>query len=123
MTVEEPKPETPITEGAAVKPPLVLQAAKAADIRNPWMCIGCGAILGSVFHEKVRQGLSYPRLILFRGAVMVHEYLPANFVFAKLDAGEVVCSRCGTIRTWHPSPECVKHFSENGHAKKKNRNL
>lgn len=111
-------------DGAAEeKPPLTLQAARAADLKNPWVCQGCGAILGVVFHEKIRQGLSLSRLILFRGAVKIDEMLPANFVFGKVDAGEFGCSRCGEIRKWHPSPEVLHYYSETHFARKKNRNL
>ncbi len=128
MTIEqpitEPKIETIKPQEAEPNPPPALQAAKATDIKNPWVCQSCGAIMGSVYHEKIRQGLSLSRLILFRGAVKIDEMLPANFVFGKVDAGEFGCSRCGEVRKWHPSPEVIKYFSDNGyHAKRKNRNL
>lgn len=124
MTIEEPTPSTePKIKGAQVGVPPMLQVAKASDIRNPWLCLKCGAIMGSVYHEKVRQGLSLSRLILFRGAVLIHEQLPINFVFGKIDAGEIGCSRCGTIREFHPSPETVRYFTEKHHARRKNRNL
>ena len=115
--------EDPITE-PKVKPvgPPTLQVARAADIRNPWNCMNCGAIMGSVYHEKIRQGLSLSRLILFRGAVHAHEMLPANYVFGKIDAGEIGCSRCGTVRQWSPTIETVRYWSEPRHARKKNRN-
>jgi hypothetical protein len=107
-----PADEIPLTE-----------VAQAIQIRNPWICHSCGAIMGSVHKEKVRQGLSISRLILFRGAIKLDEALPLNFVFGKVDAGEFGCSRCGTIRHWHPSPEALQYLSEgNHHARKKNRN-
>jgi hypothetical protein len=120
--ITEPKIPVVKIDGAGLHQPHV-QVARALDIRNPWVCQKCGAIMGSVHHEKIRQGLSLSRLILFRGAVMITEMLPANFVFGKVDAGEFGCSRCGEVRKWHPSPEVLRHLSEPGHARKKNRNL
>ena len=102
-----------------------LQVARASDIRNPWVCLNCGAILGSVLHEKVRTGLSISRLILFRGAVKVDELLPANFIFGKVESGEFGCSRCGDVRVWKPSPETLRYLMNgNGHhVRKKHKNL
>lgn len=111
------EPEKPVSE-----PPLI-KVVRAADVRNPWVCNSCGAILGSVYHEKVRQGLSLSRLILFRGAVKFEENLPENFIFGKVDAGEFGCSRCGTIREFRASPEFIRYTMEKRHAPKKNRNV
>jgi hypothetical protein len=99
----------------------VVVAAKASDVHNPWMCQGCGAILGSVCVEKIRTGLSLSRLILFRMAVKVGELLPENLIFAKIDSGEVGCSRCGALRTFHPDPNLARYWA--GNPRKVNRNL
>jgi hypothetical protein len=119
---------TPNLEGAGVKSqPPTLQATKATNIRNPWNWFGCGAILGSVCHDKMQTGsgniVSMSRLLLFRGAVMVDEMLPANFVFAKVDAGEFMCSRCGEVRKWTPTPETLRYYTDPHHSKKRHRNL
>ena len=122
MSIDEPITEPKIQPVAVSQPPM-MQVAKATDIRNPWVCRGCGAIMGSVIHEKIRQGVSLTRLILFRGAVYVNELLPANYVFGKVDAGEFGCSRCGTVRPWVPGPETVRYFAEPHRAGKRNRNI
>ncbi len=101
----------------------MMQVAKATDIRNPWVCQHCGAIMGSVVHERIRTGLSLTRLIIFRGAVFINEMLPANYIFGKVDAGEFGCSRCGTIRPWTPSAETLRYLSEPRRHAKNNRNL
>lgn len=101
----------------------LIQAAKATSIRNPWVCQKCGAIIGSVTHEKVRQGMSISRLILFRGAIKIDEFLPINFVFGKVDAGEFVCSRCGETRVFYPSPETLRYYMGSHKHPKKNPNL
>lgn len=115
--ITEPKMKTSHSQSAPM-----LQVAKASDIKNPWLCNTCGAIIGSVYHEKIRQGLSLSRLILFRGAVRIEEQLPVNFIFGKVDAGEFGCSRCGEVRVFRPSAETVRFWSEPHRAKKKNRN-
>lgn len=102
--------------------PPMIKVVNAVDIKNPWICQSCGAILGSVYHEKIRQGLSLSRLILFRGAIKLEEQMPENFVFGKVDAGEFGCSRCGTVRQWHPSPEALRYMAEPKHIVKRNRN-
>ena len=96
-----------------------VKVVPAVAIRNPWVCLNCGAILGSVFHEKIRQGLSLSRLILFRGAVRIDEPLPENFIFGTVDAGEFGCSRCGQVRKWHPSAETIRFYANGEHDKKK----
>ena len=102
----------------------MINVVDAVNIKNPWICQTCGAILGSVHHEKIRQGLSLARLILFRGAVKLDEKMPENFIFGKVDAGEFGCSRCGTVRHWHPTPETMAFINENRHhGKRKNRNI
>ncbi len=110
--------------GAGSEPPQIM-VTKATNIKNPWVCLKCGAIMGSIFHEKIRQGLSITHLILFRGAVLITETMPANFVFGKVDAGEFGCGRCGEVRIWHPTPEALRYLLDNGnhHARKKNRNV
>jgi hypothetical protein len=95
----------------------VIEVVKASDVKNPWICLKCGAIMGSVHHEKVRQGLSISALILFRGAAMIHETLPVNFIFGKVYAGEFGCSRCGEVRKWLPTPETLLYLSEGRHVK------
>lgn len=99
---------------ADVQQPVLVEIVQATDIRNPWVCQteGCGAILGSVYHEKVRQGLSISRLILFRVAVKVGEPVLTNYIFGKVDAGEFTCSRCGGNRKWHPTPEVMRYLME-----------
>jgi hypothetical protein len=118
-----PIEDTPSSSSPTTKEP-VMQVARASDIRNPWICQHCGAIMGSVYHEKIRPGLSISVLILFRGAAMLHEMLPANYIFGKVHAGEFGCSRCGEVRSWHPTPETLRYLEEN-HRKpvKRNRNL
>jgi hypothetical protein len=100
-----------------------LKAVPATAIKNPWICFKCGAILGSVHQDKIRQGLSVTRLIIFREAVDLTEHLPENFVFGKVDAGEFGCSRCGTVREWRPSEEALRFLSEKRRTPKKNRNV
>lgn len=118
----------PVLVSPSPPAPAVIKHVPATDIRNPWICKdddtskGCGAILGSVVHDKIRGGLSLSRLIVFRGAVRIEEYLPANFVFGKVDAGEFTCSRCGKTRAWHPSPEVILYHS-NAKSRKRNRNV
>jgi len=95
----------------------VVVAAKASDVRNPWICQNCGAIMGSVHRDKIRTGLSVSRLIVFRMAVKIGELLPENLIFAKMDSGEVGCSRCGTVRSFHRDPNLERINP------KRNRNL
>ena len=121
MSIEDPITEPKMKSAPVTEPPMV-QVAKATDIRNPWICRHCGAIMGSVVHERVRAGLSITRLILFRGAVFIHETLPVNFIFGKVDAGEFGCGRCGTIRPWIPTAETIRYLSEPHRPAKKNRN-
>lgn len=100
-----------------------IKAVQAIHIRNPWVCFKCGAVMGSVHQDKIRQGLSVSRLILFRYAVYLTEILPENAVFGKVDAGEFGCSRCGTMREWRPGPEALRWLTEKKHTGKKNRNV
>ena len=100
-----------------------IKVAPASQIRNPWICNNCGAIMGAVHQDKIRQGMSVSRLILFRGAVYVTENLPENFAFGKVDAGEFGCSRYGHVREFRASPEFIRYTMEKRHAPKKNRNV
>lgn len=123
MTETQATYDTDVKDAKGKSVPMI-QVVNACDIKNPWICNTCGAIMGSVFHEKIRQGLSITRLILFRGSVKIDEQLPANFIFGKVDAGEFGCSRCGEVRRWHPSHEALQYLNEGkGHLGKRNRNV
>lgn len=124
MSDNEVTPPPPILVPEMLVPPSE-EAVQVTDIRDPWLCKGCGSVLGSVYKEKVRHGLSISRLMIFRGAVKVGENLPVNFIFAKIDSGEVICSRCGEMRPWTPTPETLRYLSEghHHHVARKNRNI
>ncbi len=123
MNTEDPITE-PKMKPTPVQPPM-MRVAKAVDVRDPWICKQCGAIMGSVIHERAHHGhYTFARLILFRGAVYINELLPANYIFGKVDAGEFGCSRCGTVRPWTPTAEALRYLSDSRQPiRKKNRNL
>lgn len=112
-----------VTDSPDAKTLPQIKAVQAIHIRNPWVCFKCGAVMGSVHQDKIRQGLSVSRLILFRYAVYLTEILPENAVFGKVDAGEFGCSRCGTVREWRPSEEALRYMGEKRRTPKKNRNV
>lgn len=118
--------DTPTTSVEEVS---MFQVVHATQIKNPWVCKddehgkGCGAIIGSVYQEKIRQGLSLSRLILFRGAVKIDEDIPTNFIYGKVDCGEFTCSRCGKIRKFRLSPEAMRYYYPQNRHGRKNRNV
>lgn len=98
-----------------------VQVVRAVDVRNPWICQHCGAIMGSVYHEKIKVGVTVSALILFRGAAKLDETLPVNYIFGKVYAGEFGCSRCGEIRKWIPTAETLEHLTaQSNHRKHRN---
>lgn len=73
---------------------------------KPWRCKGCGAHLGKV----TRNGSGITQLLMFRQAVDTSEEEVVDVdVIAVVEgyAADVVCSVCGTARTWVPGEEAI----------------